>query len=238
MPKTKIDYSNTTIYKLCCKDITITEIYIGHTTDMRRRKWQHKTACNNEKGRDYNYYVYQFIRDNGGWDNWDMIEVEKYNAIDGYDATKRERYFVEELKASLNTVIPSRKQKEWVEDNKEYVKEYKKEYYENNKEILLEKQKEWVEDNKEYVKEYKKEYRENNRNILLEKNKQWWDNNKEIINKKRKEKITCERGCLTSITHLKRHQQTKRHIELMANYPIRSSIIHLTSAGVVDTIEI
>ncbi len=54
MPRTNIDYSNTIIYKLCCKDLTITDIYIGHTTDMRRRKWNHKGRCNNIKDKKYN----------------------------------------------------------------------------------------------------------------------------------------------------------------------------------------
>ena len=146
MPQNKIDYSKTIIYKLCCKDITITDIYVGHTTDMRRRKSQHKTTCNNEKAKIYSYNVYKFIRENGGWDNWDMIEVERFEAIDGNDARKKERYWIEELKATLNNRVPSRTAKEWCEDNKEYYKnnikvllEYKKKYYENNTEKILEK---------------------------------------------------------------------------------------------------
>jgi predicted GIY-YIG superfamily endonuclease len=123
MPLTNIKYSKTTIYKLCCKDINITEIYVGHTTDMRRRKTKHKSACNNEKDKAYNYNVYQFIRANGGFENFDMIEIERYNAIDGYDATKRERYYIDELKATLNIGKPTRTPDEWCEANKEIIAE-------------------------------------------------------------------------------------------------------------------
>jgi hypothetical protein len=152
MPLTKIDYSNTIIYKLCCKDLSISEVYIGHTTDFRRRKNCHKSKCNNEKNRDYDLKVYQFIRENGNWDNWNMIEVERFEAIDGNDAKKRERYWIEELKANLNSNIPTRTQKEWsiqYENNrKESIKEYKnekaKEYYQKNKETIAEKEKEKV----------------------------------------------------------------------------------------------
>ena len=35
---------------------------------------------NNKK---YYYYIYQFIREQNGLDNWDMIEIEKYNAMAG-----------------------------------------------------------------------------------------------------------------------------------------------------------
>ncbi len=138
MPRTNIDYSNTIIYKICCKDISsITEIYVGSTTDIRKRKWRHKSSCNNENTKIYNNNVYQFIRNNGGWSNWDMIEIEKYNAIDGYDATKRERYYIEELKATLNSYIPSRTQKEWCEDNKEYIYEKRKNHYIENKIVKI-----------------------------------------------------------------------------------------------------
>jgi hypothetical protein len=160
MPRTKINYSNTSIYKLCCKDLNITDIYIGSTTDMRKRKCCHKTDCNNEISKNYNFNVYQFIRNNCGWDNWDMIEVEKYNAIDGYDARKRERHWIEELKATLNMIIPTRTQKEYHEQNKEKILEYQKEYNEQNKEYRNKYQKEYYGNNKEKLLENKKEYYE------------------------------------------------------------------------------
>ena len=200
MPRTNIDYSKTSIYKICSKDINIKEIYVGHTTDMRRRKSQHKHSCINEKNKIHNLNVYQFIRENGGWDNWDMIEIERYNAIDGYDATKRERYWIEELKATLNIVIPTRTQKEYYENNKEYFIKINKKYNLNNKEIL---------------KEYKKEYRENNKEIINEKLKKYYNDNKEDYSEKRKEKITCECGCVFRKVDLARHKKSKKHIELM-----------------------
>jgi hypothetical protein len=136
MPRTAIDYSNTSIYKICCKDLNITEIYIGHTTDMRRRKWQHKTNCNSQKSKIYNMKVYQYIRDNGGRDNWDMIEIERFEAIDGDDAKKRERYWIETLRATLNCNIPLRTDKEYYEDNKTLLKTKTKINYEKNKDII------------------------------------------------------------------------------------------------------
>ena len=80
MPKGKIDYSKTIIYKLCCKDVNITDEYVGGTTNFYGRKGNHKGKCNNSNTR-----VYKFIRENGGWDNWEMIEIEKYNAIEKLD---------------------------------------------------------------------------------------------------------------------------------------------------------
>eukprot|EP01038_Epipyxis_sp_PR26KG_P014805 gene14805-19891_t len=47
--------------------------------------------------------VYKTIIQNGGWDNWDMIELEKYPCLDANEAHGRERYYIEQLNANLNT---------------------------------------------------------------------------------------------------------------------------------------
>ena len=65
-----VNYSNSIIYKLCCLDPNIIEIYIGSTTNKYRRKQQHKSSCNSSNGKYYNLYLYQFIRENGGFANW------------------------------------------------------------------------------------------------------------------------------------------------------------------------
>ena len=36
MPKDSIDYSNTIIYKIYCKNPEIKDIYVGHTTILRK----------------------------------------------------------------------------------------------------------------------------------------------------------------------------------------------------------
>jgi len=38
MPKKPIDYSKTIIYKFVCKDLDVTEIYVGHSTNWKQRK--------------------------------------------------------------------------------------------------------------------------------------------------------------------------------------------------------
>lgn len=124
-----VKYNESIIYKLCCKDPTITDEYIGSTTNFSRRKTQHKSICNNKNTHSYTYPVYVCIRDNGNWINWDMVEVEKYEASDKQDLHKRERYWIETLKCSLNKQTPTRKRVEWVSDHKEELKIYHKEYY-------------------------------------------------------------------------------------------------------------
>ena len=103
MPKANIDYSETSIYKIYCKDDTIKDIYVGHTTNFYVRKYQHKTACNaiNNKLK-----IYKTIRENGGWNNWNMVEIAIYNCKNLIEARIKEQYHYVELKASLNSIPP------------------------------------------------------------------------------------------------------------------------------------
>ena len=100
MPKQQINYTNTIIYKIVFRDITTKETYVGHTTDFTKRKYAHKTICNNEKSKSYNFNVYQFIRQNGGWDNWTMIEIEKYCCVDRIEAVI-EKSFYREIESKI-----------------------------------------------------------------------------------------------------------------------------------------
>jgi hypothetical protein len=165
MPKHAIDYSKTIIYKICCKDPIITDVYIGHTTNLINRKRQHKESCINEKSKLYNLYVYQFIRDNGGWGNWDIVMIEEYNLNNNNEALQKERYWLEELKASLNKYIPSRTQNEYIKCNKENKIQYDKIYRETNKDIIKERQRKYREENKDIIRIKKKEYYEKIKNI-------------------------------------------------------------------------
>ncbi len=43
-----VNYSKGLVYKLCCNDTNIKDIYVGSTTNFIRRKSDHKSACDNE----------------------------------------------------------------------------------------------------------------------------------------------------------------------------------------------
>jgi hypothetical protein len=113
MPRLPIDYSNTVIYKIVCNDLSITDCYVGHSTDFTRRKQGHKDDCNNEKNRKYKYKVYETMREKGGWDNWTMIEIEKYPCKDANEACAKERYWFERLNSTLNMKYPQRSKEEY-----------------------------------------------------------------------------------------------------------------------------
>jgi len=169
MPRAVVDYSKTNIYKIVCNDLTIKDCYVGHTTDMTKRKYCHKSRCHNEKDKRHHLKIYKIIRENGGWDNWNMLLVEKFPCKDKFEACKREREVYEELDAKMNTNRPHRTQ----EDHKEEQRQYDQQYKEKNKEVIAEKQKHYREENKEknklYYQEYSKQYREKHKEELAEK---------------------------------------------------------------------
>lgn len=141
------------VYKLCCVDTDISEIYIGSTKNFNRRRTNHKSICNNENDKRYNYPVYQFIRANRGFNNWRMIQLETVNYDTKRDLEAHERRWIEQLKPELNKLIPLRTIKEWYEQNRDKLLEQMKEHYEQNKE----KKKEFYEQNKDKLNEYKRQ---------------------------------------------------------------------------------
>ena len=126
-----VNFSKSIIYKLCCKDVTVKEIYVGSTANLLKvRKSKHKYSCNNATNKGFNYYVYQYIRKNGGFDNFDIVEIERYPCSDRQELNKRERYWIELLQSTLNKQIPSRTKIEYRQYN-----------YQNNKDEILTKKK-------------------------------------------------------------------------------------------------
>ena len=95
-------------YRLVCRDPTVTEVYVGHTTSEVDRRSSHKSKCHNEKSKQYNYFVYRFIRDHGGFENWQLIVHEKKPVKDIFEAVLQERKWVEFYKATLNSNVPNR----------------------------------------------------------------------------------------------------------------------------------
>ena len=147
-------YENACIYKLKHnEDYDDENIYIGSTCDVIKRRYQHKTSCNNENDHNYNYPVYQYIRDNGGWNEWIIIKIHEYKCSSKSELEIEERRMIDILKPKLNKIIPTRSDKEWRESNKEKLAEYKKGWCEDNRMIILEKKKEYYEKNKEIINE-------------------------------------------------------------------------------------
>lgn len=177
------------IYKLCCNDPEITDCYVGSTKNEKVRKNRHKVNSVYEKGNVYNFYVYQFIRENGGFENWNMVRLEEFKFDERAQLNARERYWLETLRATLNKQIPTRTKKEYYDDTREKEITQKKIYYENNKERFIQ------------------ESREN------------YQKNKQRIAEKAKIKTTCACGSTYNKETKARHLKTKKHKDYITSIP-------------------
>jgi predicted GIY-YIG superfamily endonuclease len=103
MSSCEADYSNTIIYKITCNDPSVTELYVGHTTDFARRVKSHRRACNDPNER---VKLYTFIREHGGWQNWKMKIIAFCSCNDSREARQKEQEYFVSLGATLNSVEP------------------------------------------------------------------------------------------------------------------------------------
>jgi predicted GIY-YIG superfamily endonuclease len=115
------------IYLILCRLENIQDFYLGTTTNMYNRTTSHI----NSKDKSY---LYKFVKDNGGWDNFYFEVLEN---IDNEKMFETEGVYIELMKPSLNTYHNKR-----LNLNSQYYKRkdepkyraYQKQYYENNKE--------------------------------------------------------------------------------------------------------
>jgi len=131
-------------------------IYIGSTEDIKDRMRHHKIRCNNIKHSKYNYKVYKYIRDNGGWDEWKYEIIDEVEVALREDAGIYEGEYIIKYNAikKLNVGVAgrclnkSKKQyhKEWREQNKDDIKQKKKKniskirrYFHKNKNNIISK---------------------------------------------------------------------------------------------------
>jgi len=168
-------FLTTKIYKIVCKDTSITDFYIGSTfTRITTRFNEDKRCCNLDTD---TRKLYVFIRNNGGIDNWEIIKLEDYPCNTDVEQRLRERLYYELLDPSLNTerpyLFPSEKKRENIEylrnilldpiKHKIHLEKMRK-YYSNNSEKIKQRVKIYHEQNLEKRREYNREYHRAKRN--------------------------------------------------------------------------
>jgi hypothetical protein len=167
-------------------------MYVGSSTSLRNRRASHKSKCTNEKDKAYNRPVYQYIRENGGWDNWELLTIERVEYEFGFELKDRERHHMETLHATLNSQVPNRTAAEYHNDNKVEIHQRQKQYRQNHK----------VE-----TKQYYQQYHQDNREELNQQKKQYYHQCKEKLNRKH----DCPCGGKYTHQGIARHLKTERH---------------------------
>ena len=206
MPLTKVDYSKTTIYKIQHRD-NDELLYVGSTTDFTRRKYSHKYICNNTNHKRHNIKLYKMIRDNGGFDCFNMTIIKEFPCQNKQEALSQEDKIMRQLKANMNNNKAFRTPEESVE--------YQKQYRQENQDELTEKRRQRYKLNREKYLEQRKQYYELNREKYLELRKQYYELNKEKILELDKQKMTCECGCVIRRNGFTEHKRTQKHQDLL-----------------------
>jgi len=137
MPRTPINFANTQIYRFVCNDINIINTYVGSTTNWSHRKTTHKCCCINPNNKGHQFNVYQVIRANGGWNNWNMVLVENYPCNGRREAEQREQYWKEYYNDNMgmNKAFRTEEQRvEYKETHKEQLAEQNAKYRATHKE--------------------------------------------------------------------------------------------------------
>lgn len=145
-------YDNGKIYKLV-NDVN-EEIYVGSTCmPLHKRLYEHKYRAKKKP----EMKVYKCLNV-VGWESVKIILVEDYPCKSKDELIRRERYWIETLKPSLNKNIPTRTKKEYRDDNRKELIEKHRAYNKAHKEEINAKKKVYREAHKEEIKAKNKTY--------------------------------------------------------------------------------
>ncbi len=184
------NYENGKIYTIRCisnKEL----IYVGSSCQKLCTRWMdHKSRCKQEKYQHITLYKTMIEL---GINDFYIELYQVYPCQNKEELTKREGEVIREI-GTLNHAIPGRSRKEYFEDNKLLVLEKTKKYYNENSDIILEKKKDY------YINVVKPNY----------------EKNKETILEKRKEKITCECGSTLRKADISQHLKCKKHLTYLS----------------------
>lgn len=173
--------------------------YVGSTKNLSNRKSQHKHDCNNESS---DIKLYQMIRRNGGWNSFEVIELEHHHFNDK-QAHEYEQQLIEQIQPTMNSY------KAYTGLSRtEYEKQYYKQWRIDNAEKYKQYCKQWRIDNVEQIKQNNKQYRIDNAEQIKQYQKQYQIDNAEHL----KQKYTCECGGSYTTHHKTTHQKTKLHL--------------------------
>jgi hypothetical protein len=134
-------------------------IYVGSTTNFSIRKAKHKYLWNKE-GNHFTFPIYCHIRNNGGFDCFEVIPIQSLKL-----ENKTQLLIAEQVEIDGHrTLVNSRKAHNPIEEYKEYMKHY----HQENKENISERKKLYYQENKENISERKKQLYQKNKVVTNE----------------------------------------------------------------------
>ena len=76
--------------------------YVGSTNDFKRRMRAHKNYSHSPNAPQYNYPLYKYIRANGGWEAFEMVELSIKYVENKHEQDELENNFIKMHKPELN----------------------------------------------------------------------------------------------------------------------------------------
>ena len=124
-------YQRGKVYTIRCRyDDSL--IYVGSTIDkLAKRMARHRL--------DKKCSLYKLV--DGDWNNWYIELYEDFPCDNKEQLEKREGEVIREI-ATINQVVAGRTKKEYYEENRDKIVDYKKQHYQDNRDEILEQIKE------------------------------------------------------------------------------------------------
>ena len=158
------DFSNCYIYHIIDKEGIV--YYVGSTSNLNSRKSSHKYRCNTEKDKHYNLDIYKYIRDHGGFNNFEIIPIRKLENI----SNKTELLIEERIEIEKYTGLKNMRGSYLTkEEHREKIRQWTRDNYEKHLELA----KLWKKNNPEKVRQHDKTYYIKHKEQLCEKQKQY-----------------------------------------------------------------
>lgn len=150
-------YNNGKVYKITSANTT--DVYVGSTTyELNQRLSGHERSHRRYLNDKTNYCLSFQIIEKG---DYKITLIEAVNVNTKEELLKREGHHAKTIPNCINIAIAGRTQKEYYEDNKQEILDYHKDYYKINKDEIVQKQKAYKEANPELIKQGKKTHYDN-----------------------------------------------------------------------------
>jgi hypothetical protein len=199
------NYQQGKIYKIV-SNIDDDICYIGSTTRplLCQRMEQHRISYrrwkNGKRGLTTSYEMFEKY----GVENCsiELIEIVPCNSKD--ELNKKEGEHIRNLNC-VNRCIAGRTNKE---------------YYEANKDTIIDRHKEYYEANKDDITQHKRKWYEANKDKMLKRAKEYYEANRDKISQKGKEKYTCVCGLTIRKSDKNRHEKSLKHMNYCASVSV------------------
>jgi hypothetical protein len=190
------NYNNSKIYKIWSPTHP-DDIYIGSTTQpLSKRIGSHRRHYKQyQNGKRHYTSSYKILE----YGDAKIELIENVNCNNKEQLVAREGHYIRTMDC-VNKNIAGRTDKQ---------------YYQDNKERILQQTKQYQQYNKEQIKQLKKQYYQDNKERILQQTKQYQQYNKQKIKAYKEEKVTCECGAILSKASLYKHRKRQVHIKAM-----------------------